>query len=172
MRKLTFLRKALVVFAVSALTVIAVSYIKVQLTVPGEMILIEGEEYTYNIDSIFPISIKADTEGIIEINGKNLEVSNNPIISKPVSISSDRGGSVKLNLRFFGVLPVKTINVDIVSNKQVVACGNTIGVKIKLDGILVIGISDVESNGQKTIPVRNSGIRPGYKIVSINDSKG
>jgi len=170
MRKLTFLRKALVVLAISALAVIAVSYIKVQLTVPSEMILIEGEEYTYHIDSIFPISIKADTEGIIQINGKNLESSNNPVgISKPVSISSDRGGSVRLNLRFFGILPVKTVNVDIVSNKQVVACGNTIGVKIKLDGILVIGISDVVSNGQKIIPVRNSGIRPGYKIVSVND---
>ncbi|HEX2944800.1 MAG TPA: SpoIVB peptidase [Clostridia bacterium] len=170
MRKLTFLRKALVVFAISALTAVAVSYIKVQLTVPGEMILIEGEEYTYHIDSIFPISIKADTEGIMKINGKTLESSYNPIgISKPVSISSDKGGSVRLNLRFFGILPVKTVNVDIVSNKQVVACGNTIGVKIKLDGILVIGISDVESKGQKIIPVRNSGIRPGYKIISVDD---
>lgn len=170
MRKLTFLRKALVVVAISALTAIAVSYIKIQLTIPGEMILIEGEEYTYNIDSIFPVSIKADTAGIIKINDKSIESSYNPIgISKPVSISSDKGGSVRLNLRFFGILPVKTIDVDIVSNKQVVACGNTIGVKIKLDGILVIGISDVESKGQKIIPVRNSGIRPGYKIVSIND---
>lgn len=154
----------------SALAVICVSYIKVMLTVPGDMVLIEGEEYSYNIDSLFPLSIKADTEGILRINGNKIASSYNHIgVSKPVSLSSDRDGSVKLQLRFFGLLPVKTVNVDVVSNKNLVACGNTVGVKLKLDGILVIGISDVLSNNQKVIPVKNTGIRPGNVITRIND---
>lgn len=170
MKKSTFIIKALFVFLISAVAVVGVSYLKVILTVPGEMVLIEGEEYLYDIDSIFPISIKADTEGILKINGESIESSYNHIgISKPVSLSSDRGGSLKLKLRFFGLIPVKTINVDVVSNKSLVACGNTIGVKIKLDGILVIGISSVVADGQKVVPVRNTGIRPGCVIVAVND---
>ncbi len=170
MRKTTFLIKALIVFIVSAIAVIGVSYVKVILTVPGEMVLIEGEDYSYNIDSLFPISIKADNEGILKINGKSFETPYNHIgISKPVSLSSDRDGSVKLNLRFFGIIPLKTINVDVVSNKNLIACGNTIGVKIRLDGILVIGISNVTSNGEKIIPVRNTGIKPGNIITAINE---
>lgn len=170
MRKLTFLVKAFIVILFSAMAVIGVSYVKVLLTVPGEMVLIEGEEYTYDIDSLFPISVSADTEGILRINGKSVETSNNRLTaSKPVSFSSDKGGSVKLNLHFFGILPIKTVNVDIVSSKEVVACGNTIGVKLKLQGILVIGISDVDCNGQKIIPVRSSGIKPGNVITRIND---
>ncbi len=167
MRKLTFLAKAFIVILFSAIAVIGVSYIKVMLTVPGEMVLIEGEEYTYNIESFFPISVSVDTEGILKINGK--ATSNNLAVSKPVSLSSDKGGSVKLNLQFFGILPIKTVMVDIVPNKEVVACGNTIGVKLELQGILVIGISDVEFNGQKVVPVRNSGIKPGHVITRIND---
>lgn len=170
MRKYTFIKKALIVLMASALAVICVSYIKVMLTVPGDMVLIEGEEYSYNIDSLFPLSIKADTEGILRINGNKIASSYNHIgVSKPVSLSSDRDGSVKLQLRFFGLLPVKTVNVDVVSNKNLVACGNTVGVKLKLDGILVIGISDVLSNNQKVIPVKNTGIRPGNVITRIND---
>ncbi len=170
MRKTTFIKKALVVLIVSALTVICVSYIKVILTVPGDMVLIEGEEYSYNIDSLFPISIKADTEGILRINGRNFESPYKHVgISKPVSLSSDKDGSLKLNVKFFGVLPVKTVNVDVVSNKNLIACGNTVGVKLKLDGILVIGISDVLSNDQKIVPVRNTGIKPGNVITRIND---
>jgi len=170
MRKATFYRKALIVFLISSIAVVGASYAKVILSVPGELVLIEGEEYAYNIDSLFPITIKADNEGILKINGKTFESPYNHIgISKPVSLSSDRDGSVKLNLRFFGLIPVKTINVDVVSNKNLVACGNTIGVKIKLDGILVIGISNVPSNGQKVVPVRNTGIKPGNVITSIND---
>lgn len=170
MRKHTFIKKALIVLMISVFSVICVSYTKVLLTVPGDMVLIEGEEYSYNIDSLFPISIKADTEGILRINGNKIASSYNHVgISKPVSLSSDRDGSVKLKLRFFGLLPVKTVNVDVVSNKNLVACGNTVGVKLKLDGILVIGISDVLTNNQKVIPVKNTGIRPGNVITGIND---
>lgn len=170
MRQLTTFRKILIVLVVSALAVFGAAYAKVMLTIPGEMVLIEGEEYFYNIDSLFPLSIKADKEGILKLNGRNIETKGSHVgSSRPVSLCSAKGGSVKLNLRFFGLLPVKTVNVDIVSNKQVVACGNTVGVKLKLEGILVIGISDVENNGQKSVPVKNSGIRPGYVITLIND---
>ena len=170
MRQLTTFRKILIVLTVSAIAVVGTAYVKVLLTIPGEIVLIEGEEYFYNIDSLFPLGIKADTDGILKINGRNINTTDNHIgFSKPVSLCSAKGGSVKLNLTFFGLLPVKTVNVDVVPNKQVVACGNTVGVKLKLEGILVIGISDVENDGQKSIPVRNSGIKPGYVITHINN---
>lgn len=169
MKKTTFIIKTLFIFLICAIVLIGISYLKVILTVPGELVLVEGEEYLYEFGSLFPISINADTGGIIKINGESIEKSYNHIgISKPVSLSSDKGGSLKLNLQFFGLIPVKTINVDVVSNRNLVACGNTIGVKIKLDGILVIGISSVASNGQKTVPVRNTGIRPGSVIIGVN----
>lgn len=169
MRRLTTFKKILIVLTVSAFAVAGTAYAKVLLTIPGEMVLIEGEEYIYNINSLFPLSIKADTDGIIKINGQNIDTTANHIgFSRPVSLCSAKGGNVKLNLTFFGLLPVKMVNVDIVPNKQIVACGNTVGVKLKLDGILVIGISDVESNGLKTIPVKNSGIKPGYVITHVN----
>jgi stage IV sporulation protein B len=170
MRKLTTLRKIIVVFTITVSAMICVAYTIIMLSIPGEMVLIEGEEYFYKINSIFPISIKADTEGIIKLNGRQIETSGNNIgVSRPVLFSCDKGGSVRLNLKFFGLLPAKTVQVDIVSDRQVTACGNTIGVRLDLDGILVIGISDVENNsGQKTIPVKNSGIKPGYIITKIN----
>lgn len=169
MKKSAFVIKALFILLSAAIAVTGVSVIKVVLTVPGEMVLIEGEEYQYDIGSLFPISIKADTEGILKIDEKTIERPYNHFgLSRPVSLSSDKGGSLKLNLRFFGVIPVKTINVDVVSNKNLVACGNTVGVKIKLDGILVIGISSVISGDEKIVPARNTGIKPGSVITAVN----
>lgn len=170
MRKLTTFRKIIAAFIIIASAMLCAAYTIIMLNIPGEMVLIEGEEYFYKINSIFPISIKADTEGILKLNGRQIEASGNNIgISRPVLFSSDKGGSVRLNLKFFGLLPAKTVQVDIVSNRQVTACGNTIGVRLNLDGILVIGISDVENiSGQKMIPVKNSGIKPGYIITKVN----
>ncbi len=171
MRQLTTFKKLLIVLIFSVLAVIGTAYAKVMLTIPNEMVLIEGEEYLFNVNSLFPLSIMADKEGILKINGKTIETTGRHVgLSMPVSFSSAKDGRVKLNLRFFGILPVKTVNVDIVSHRQVVACGNTVGVKLKLDGILVVGVSDVENNsGQKIIPAKNSGIKPGYVITGINN---
>lgn len=171
MRYLKTCKKILIVLIASAFAVVGAAYIKVIFSIPGELILIQGEEYTYDFQSPFTINIKADREGIIELNGGNIKASGNNVqFSQPVSFKSIKDGSVRLNMRLFGLLPVKTVKVDIVSNKQVVACGNTIGVKLKIDGILVIGLSDVEaSDGQRRLPSRDTGIKPGYIIIRVND---
>ena len=75
MRQLTTLRKIIVVFTITVSAMICAAYTIIMLSIPGEMVLIEGEEYFYKINSIFPISIKADTEGIIKLNGRQIEAS-------------------------------------------------------------------------------------------------
>ena len=171
MRYLKTYKKILIVLIASAFAVIGAAYIKVVFSIPGELILIEGEEYVYDFKSPFTINIKVDKEGIIELNGGNIKASgNNTQFSKPVSLKMIKDGSVKLNMRLFGLLPVKTVKVDIVSGRQISACGNTVGVKLKIDGILVIGVSDVEAtDGQRRLPSKDTGIKPGYIITKVND---
>ncbi|MBQ7718155.1 MAG: SpoIVB peptidase [Clostridia bacterium] len=47
--------------------------------------------------------------------------------------------------------------------------GAAIGLKLYLDGLLVVGFSDIPSNGGQTSPGRNAGIRKGDRIIAIND---
>lgn len=171
MRKLKLYQKIFLVLLTSTLAVVASAYISVLFTFPGELILIEGEESVYNFRNPFPLNISADQEGIIELNGGELKAAGSVVhFSGPVSFRSQRNGSVRLNVRLFGLLPVKTMRVDVVSNREVVACGNTVGVKLRLDGILVIGLSDVETpDGRSILPAKDSGIRPGCFITGVND---
>lgn len=173
MRNLKTYQKILIVLFASIFAVIGTAYIKVIFSIPGELILIEGEEYVYNLNSLFPINIRADQEGILNLNGRKMEAAGRNVnFSDPVSLKTIKNGSVNLDMRFFGLLPVKTVRVDIIPSRQVAACGNTVGVKLKIDGILVIGVSDVEMvNGQRTVPARDTGIKPGYIITSVNDKR-
>lgn len=170
MRNLKTYKKILLVVLASALAVICVAYVKVIFSIPGELVLIEGEEYIYNFNSPFTVNIKADQEGIIKLNGGNIEAAGSNVqLNHPVTFKTVKDGNVILNMKIFGLLPVKTVKVDIVSYNKIAACGNTIGVKLKLDGILVIGISDVETtDGKRELPSRDSGIKPGYVITQIN----
>lgn len=46
--------------------------------------------------------------------------------------------------------------------------GATIGLKLYLDGLLVVGFSDIPANGGQTSPGRKAGIRKGDRIIAIN----
>lgn len=77
--------------------------------------------------------------------------------------------SIQFDIKIFGLLPLRTMKVDVVSNRKIVACGNTVGVKLRFEGVLVIGVSDVEDiSGRRVVPVEHTGIRPGDLITAVN----
>ncbi len=163
-------RKKIIIFLSVCFLVLFFSYIRIITAVPGKLTLLEGEEYKYELKSPFLISVKADKEGVVKLN--NSEMKNKSTYNKlisPISFKSVKKGCVNLKMRMFGFIPVKTVEINVVANKMVAACGNTVGVKIKINGILVIGMSDVEDiNGNKSIPAKQCGIRPGDLIMRVN----
>jgi len=166
-------RRKYLLFLTACTAVMTVLYIRAIFIVPGEITLLEGEDSIYKFSAPLLVNIKADKDGIINLNSGEVEASRNYLrLLRPVSLKTQKNGSVKLNLRLFGLIPLKTMKVDVVSGKNVVACGNTVGVKLSIDGILVIGISDVNTiDGKKVLPTRDTGIRPGDLIVEANGKK-
>ena len=51
---------------------------------------------------------------------------------------------------------------------ELVPVGDTVGIEIKMDGVLVVETGEVETADGKLSPARSAGIRPGDVIVSVN----
>ncbi len=145
-------------------------YLNAYFVFPGEITLIRGEEHIFDFKSLFPINIEADTEGILEVNGGILGAKSKYLdFSEPVSFKSGKDGSIRLNLRVFGIVPFRTMTVDTVESRMVVPCGNTIGVKLQLSGVLIAGISEVDVSEKEALtPARDSGLRAGDIIKKVN----
>ncbi len=76
-------------------------------------------------------------------------------------------GSLEVNLNLFGKIPVKSMTVNVISKTRVIPVGKAIGMKLYTDGVLVVGMSEI--NGRK--PYENSGIQEGDTIIEINNEK-
>lgn len=114
--------------------------------IPEKIILFENEKL--NISNLFGIIVKEEPKEIIETS-----IGKNQIEHKTLKVSL-------LNL-----LNVKTIEVSTIQNVRVVPLGNTIGIKLYSNGVLVIGMAEI--SGCK--PYENTGIKEGDLIISVDN---
>ncbi|HOQ38321.1 MAG TPA: SpoIVB peptidase [Acetivibrio sp.] len=166
-------KKKIFLFLVICFMVLTITYLRILFTLPNQITLFENKEYNYNFKSPFLVNLEAENDDILIFESEDSKVSDDKNGSNDnIMIKAKKLGRTTLSLRLFGLIPIKTMQVDVVPYKEVVACGNTVGVKIKVNGILVIGISDVETvDGQRMLPARDSGLKPGDLIVEVNNQK-
>ena len=116
---------------------------------PNNIILMQGE--ALNLNTILGINIKNTN---VVTASSNL---NNSIVEDT--------GKMELKLNLFNLFPVKDVTVNVIPKTTVVPLGKAIGMRLYTEGVLVVGMSEIE--GQK--PYENSGIETGDKIIEINN---
>lgn len=118
---------------------------------PSSYIIMQGENL--NIFTLLGLYIKP------KVNYQTMQTASN--INKT---KVNKLGKIDFDLSFFNIFKLKEINVNVISKTKVIPMGNAIGMKLYTDGVLVVGMSEIE--GKK--PYENSGIKEGDRIVQID----
>ncbi len=98
-------------------------------------------------------------------HGEALEVSN--CIAEPMKTELS-ASSAKLKL--FGIFPVKEVAVQPSEEIMLVPCGQPFGVRMLMDGIMVIGFGEVETKSGNCCPAVSAGIQEGDMITAVNET--
>ena len=78
------------------------------------------------------------------------------------------GTSYASDLRLFGMIPVKSVKVNVIQPVSVIPGGQVFGIKLFTQGVMVVGMSDVDTaNGPKN-PAYDAGVRKGDIILTID----
>ena len=76
-----------------------------------------------------------------------------------------------MSVSLFDKLFIKSVDVSVLPRTTVIPVGNIAGVKLYTNGVLVVGMSEIEGEDSKTYkPYENTGIEEGDTIVKINDN--
>lgn len=145
------IKKLLLVFFL----LIIYSYTLVITNLPEELVVFEGE--TIFMKTLLGLNIK--------LNDETIETSSN----SSQSLTKQAGKST-LEVSLFDSINIKNVNVDVLPKTTVIPVGNIAGVKLYTNGVLVVGMSEIEGyDNKKYKPYENKGIKEGDTIVKIDE---
>ncbi len=78
------------------------------------------------------------------------------------------GEEYDVDLKLFGIIPLSTVNIQVVDEMQVAVLGSPFGMKLYTDGVLVIDITSVKTAKGLENPAKDAGIKKGDYIISVN----
>lgn len=103
---------------------------------------------------------EADTENIIGRIPVNL--------STDITFVANVENSYRAELRLFGLIPFKTVQIEVIDESMVYPAGLPIGIYVKTPGVLVIGTSDfIDEQGNIVMPSEHV-LRVGDYILTVN----
>lgn len=151
-----FLKKNYMYIIFITILLIILAYATNITSIPDSLILFQNQDL--DIKTIFGLKL----EETVTV-GANLETN-----SKSVNLK----GSLKekeYNLSLLGI-NLKTIRANVIPNAKVIPLGNLVGLKLYTKGVLVVGMSEIQGEDNKTYkPYEEAGIEQGDAIIEIND---
>lgn len=151
-------------------TFLYVTQYVIDTNIPNEIKLIvnKKEEFAFNV----PIEAKISSEkkGVFNVNESNIIFNNfNLDLNKSFSVSSKEIGEYYAFLKLFGIIPIKSVKVNVIPDTELIPCGLTVGVIVNTKGILVLGTGVVQGIDGKNYEPSHGLLKTGDYIIKLND---
>ena len=148
--------------------IFGVSYYYLQRKLPDEIYLFKNREDQF--DFSLPIEANIGMDSVEVTSNRSQKIKENIVFSmeEPFSLYSKKKGSYTMCLKLFGILPIQDVNVNVIEKQEIIPSGQTIGIEINTNGILVLGIGSViGKDGQEHEPASHI-VATGDYIRKIN----
>ncbi len=162
-------RKFLGIILACLIAVIAVSTpMRTFYSFPKQVQMFSGEEHHFEMG--LPLGITAINKGQnILINGVSVsDVAVDIDTSQGIKVRPEAIGNYQIQFNLFGVIPLKQMNVEVIPPVKVYPGGDSIGVKVSQEGVLVVGLDKVATPQGDIEPAKKAGIEVGDTILKIN----
>lgn len=137
--------------------------------VPDRLNVVVDQEESFHFSLPVKVSLHSESREVLLNNGSNIPSDEIHLqLNEPFSLYSENEGTYRLNLKLFGLLSLKDIEVAVSDTKYAIPCGVPIGIYMKSDGLMVIGTGEVTTTAGDTVEPADGVLKSGDYIEAIN----
>ncbi len=137
---------------------------------------VSGEIYrVYHDESVQEATSLSDAVGAAETvrkeSGYSTEAASQSVhvdFSHPVKVRASQIDNYQMDLKLFGMLPYKSVDVQVIQDKMLTPSGMPIGIYVKTEGVLVVGIGQFEGEDGKEVSPARYALQKGDYILKAN----
>ncbi|MBQ6886610.1 MAG: SpoIVB peptidase [Lachnospiraceae bacterium] len=138
------------------------------LQIPGTIRIKAGVEETF--DFHVPASGEVYLEAVqvsefgSAIQSDTLKVD----LSEKLTLKSEKLTTYQMNVKLFGVMPLKQVNIQVIEDRMVMPAGVPIGIYVETEGVLVVGVGEFDGMDGLVYAPSKYIIRNGDYILKVN----
>ena len=161
-----------IILSFGILLTIASAYYCIWCRVPSSIMVKAGVEQTLDFGvpasgEIYKDAVQASSQARSDRNGSSLVID----FSSPVTVKANQIDNYKMQVKLFGVIPLKNVDVEVISDIQLKPAGIPIGIYVKTDGVLVVGVGEFEGEDGQTYSPAKYVLKTGDYILEMNDEE-
>ena len=99
------------------------------------------------------------------------DISGTTVRGTGVAETSGNAGQTTAQMMLFNAIPIKEVSVTEVNEVMLVPCGTPFGIKMMTNGVMVVGVADVQTEQGLVNPAAVAGIRTGDIITKVNGTE-
>ncbi|MCM1251568.1 MAG: SpoIVB peptidase [Clostridium sp.] len=157
-----------IVLAAGLIALMITVYIDYWKKVPSTIKIRAGVEQ--ELDFRVPASGEIYQEEAVESLSSQVE-SIHVNFSKGVTLRANQIDHYTMDLKLFGILPYKSVDIQVIQDTTLIPSGLPIGIYVKTDGVLVVGIGEFESRDGETVSPAQYILQSGDYILDVNGDK-
>ncbi|MDO5549866.1 MAG: SpoIVB peptidase S55 domain-containing protein, partial [Lachnospiraceae bacterium] len=148
------------------------TYYYLDKTVPDQLNIVAGEQEEMRFPLLFQSTLEMKGTEASEVSlGNPSNIPSNQIRisgNQSFQMLGTKEGSYQMEVRLFGLLKVKEVQVDVVDENYAIPCGTPVGIYLKSKGVLVIGTGTLTGADGMNVEPAYGVLRSGDYIEAIN----
>lgn len=165
-RRLKIYRACLMAMLVIGCTALAGTvYYRIESSIPSVINIRAGEEESFRLG----VPARAEIVSVSDQGRSNIPEGAVDIdLSKTVTVKMGMESAYRMQVKLFGFLPIKQVDIQVIEDQALIPMGVPIGIYVKTDGVLVVGTGEFQGeNGLKCSPGKNI-VKSGDYIRRVN----
>lgn len=128
-------------FLFCVMVLVVFGYYLVDTNIPSVIRVRAGEEQSFDLG----VPAKAEIVNVSRQGTSNIPEGAVTIdLSETVTMNMDAMEQYLMEVKLFGILPFKQVDIQVIEEQELIPVGVPVGIYIKTDGILVIGVGEFE----------------------------